>query len=78
MAYCMFFRYEGGVYGKASELLLAAEDFIPDDLRPLEAISYIKPSAVNGDGVCFKRAGWRKQRRRTKENNLVIYTKEIV
>ena len=78
MAYCMFFRYEGGVYGRASELLLAAEDWIPDDLRPIEAITYVKPSAVNGDGLCFKRAGWTKQKERTKTRNLVVYRKKIL
>ena len=74
-AYCMFFRRERGPL--ASDMILAAEMWIPQELLPIEAITYVEPSAVGGDGACFKHAGWIKQKRRSKTRNKIVYKKQI-
>ena len=76
-AYCMFFRRLTGAI--ASDLILAAEDHLPRELLPIEAITYIDPGAVTSSnpGYCFQLAGWTKQAERSVKLNLVIYKKTI-
>ena len=66
--YCAIFRNESPVL--ASTLLLAAEKAIPDHW-PRSALTFVNTTAVQGDGKCFKVAGWRKVGR-TKKGLLIL------
>ena len=56
--YCMVFRRVGGAL--ASELILAAEEWVPQDLRPITLVTFVDEDKVPSEnpGYCFKRAGW--------------------
>ena len=70
--YCSLFRNEGGV--RSSALILAAEQAVPP-CWPREALTFVDPVAVNGDGKCFKVAGWRKTGRTNR--GLIILEKTL-
>lgn len=71
---CAFFRNEGAFDGAvlSSSLILAAEKLAtskwPDNDR---FYTYVDTRKVNGDGYCFKMAGWRKCGR-TKKGLLIL------
>lgn len=73
---CAFFRNEGAFNGRvlSSELIEAAEQLAWVRWPGERLYTYINTKAVNGDGYCFKCAGWRKCGR-TKERNLLILEK---
>ena len=58
-AYCMAFRRVGGA--QASALVLAAEEWVPAELRPITMVTFVDDSKVRSanPGFCFKAAGWR-------------------
>jgi hypothetical protein len=67
---CAVFRNEGGVL---SSLLIRESCAIAWARWPGERLyTYVNPRVVHGDGACFKHAGWRKCRGRTKARRLVI------
>ena len=59
LAYCMAFRRVAGE--RASDLALAAEDFIPPDLLPIRAVTFVNTTKIRSvnPGCCFRAAGWR-------------------
>ena len=71
--YCAIFRNEGA--GLSSDLLLAAEAFIPAHY-PRAMLTYVEGAAVGGDGKCFKIAGWHKTGR-TKTRGKIILEKTL-
>ena len=67
---CSVFHNESDIL--SSELIKAACKLAwlrwPDD----RLYTYVNPKIVKGDGKCFKAAGWRKLKIRTKKRHLVI------
>lgn len=58
---CAFFRNEGAYNGMlSSEMILAAEGIARIRWGDERLYTYVNTSRVNGDGYCFKCAGWRK------------------
>ena len=58
VAYNMFFRRVKGA--RASDLIVAAETFIPPDLLPIVGVSFVDCTKVRSSnpGFCFREAGW--------------------
>lgn len=69
---CAFFRNEGERL--SSELILEAEEYAWTRWPGERLYTYVNPTAVQGDGKCFKVAGWHKCGR-TKVNRLIILEK---
>lgn len=70
------FRDEGAFDGQvlSSSLILAAEKLAWLRWPNERLYTYVNTTAVSGDGLCFKAAGWRKCGR-TKIKNLLILEK---
>ena len=68
--YCSVFRNEGPVL--SSNLIREADELArqrwPDVTRHY---THVDGREVRGDGLCFKAAGWRKLRGRTKKKHLI-------
>lgn len=73
---CAFFRNEGAFDRMvlSSELILAAEQLAWQRWPGERLYTYVNTKSVQGDGACFKHAGWRKCGR-TKINRLLILEK---
>lgn len=71
---CAVFRNEGNILSSA--LILEAESVAMSRFPNERMYTYVKTSAVRGDGCCFKKAGWKKCGR-TKANNLLILEKTV-
>ncbi len=73
---CAVFRNEGAFEGSvlSSSLILSAEELAANKWPGERLYTYVNTRLVGGDGVCFKRAGWRKCGR-TKTRNLLILEK---
>jgi hypothetical protein len=69
---CSIFRNESGVL---SSVLIREADLIAWNRWPGERLyTYVNPRAVKGDGLCFKKAGWKKCGH-TKVNRLIVLEK---
>jgi hypothetical protein len=66
---CFVFRNEGDVLssGLISEAMALAWQRWPDE----RLYTYVNPRIVQGDGKCFKAAGWTKLRGRTQKLRLI-------
>ena len=73
---CNFFRNEGAFRDEflSSRLILESEPFVIGKWGASRLYTYVNTKQVNGDGYCFKKAGWRKCGR-TKTRNLLILEK---
>lgn len=72
---CSFFRNEGAYGGTvlSSELILEAEQLaILKWDKATRFFTYVNPRLVRGDGLCFKKAGWKKVGRSKKQNLLIL------
>lgn len=70
---CAVFRNEGDRL--SSELILEAEEHAWRRWPGERLYTYVNGAAVGGDGLCFKRAGWVKLKRRTVVKRLIILEK---
>ena len=68
--YCSVFRNEGEVL--SSELVKEADILAWQRWGEKRHYTHVNPREVNGDGKCFKAAGWRKLKEHTKKNRLII------
>ena len=72
---CSVFRNEGSIL--SSKLIQEADELAwqrwPEVKRHF---TYVNPRIVQGDGKCFKAAGWRKLAGRTKKSGLIVLEKE--
>ena len=75
---CNFFRNEGAFDRKilSSKLLLESGLFVRGKWGNVRLYTYVNTGQVNGDGLCFKRAGWSKCGR-TKTRDLLILEKHL-
>jgi hypothetical protein len=73
---CAVFRNEGAYDGRilSSELIKAAEKLAWQKWPGERLYTYVNTSKVNGDGLCFKKSGWKKCGR-TKAKRLLILEK---
>jgi hypothetical protein len=70
---CAFFRNEGALNGMlSSEMILAAERLAWARWPGERLYTYVNTRAVNGDGACFKHAGWKKCGRSKKRDYLIL------
>lgn len=68
--YCSVFHNEGSVL--SSDLIKEADSLAWRRWAERRHFTHVNPKEVNGDGKCFKMAGWRKLKDRTKVNRLII------
>ena len=68
--YCSVFRNEG--HTLSSDLIREADNLAWIHWVDKRHFTHVNPKEVSGDGKCFKAAGWRKLKTRTKKSNLVI------
>ena len=68
--YCSVFRNEGEVL--SSDLVKEADQLAWKRWCETRHFTHVNPRKVNGDGKCFKAAGWRKLKERTKKQRLII------
>ena len=68
-ANCFVFRREFGVL--ASDLIKEANQLAYDRWGNVRLYTYVDPKEVKGDGLCFKKAGYKKLPGRTKKNKLI-------
>ncbi len=71
---CAVFRNEAPDKYLSSELIREAERIAWQRWPGARLYTYVDGRAVHGDGLCFKKAGWRKLKERTK-NGLIILEK---
>ena len=77
--YCSVFHNEGDVL--SSELIQEADILGWQRWADSRHYTHINPREVNGDGKCFKVAGWNKLKGRTKKQRLItleIYRNETL
>lgn len=67
---CAVFRSESNIL--SSSLILEAEVFAWDKWPGERLFTFVNGIEVQGDGLCFKRAGWRKLKRRTKSGLIIL------
>jgi hypothetical protein len=67
---CAVFRNEGEIL--SSELILEAEQLAWAIYPGARLYTYVDGHAVHGDGCCFKHAGWRKLKKRTKSGLIIL------
>lgn len=67
---CSVFRNEGETL--SSELILEAEQLAWDRWPGERLFTFVNGREVNGDGACFKHAGWKKLKRRTKSGLIIL------
>lgn len=72
--YCSVFRNEGDIL--SSELVNEADLLAWQRWQEDRHFTHVNPVVVKGDGKCFKAAGWRKLKGRTKKQGLI--TLEII
>jgi len=68
--YCSVFRNEGNIL--SSDLIREADRLAWQHWNDRRHFTHVNPREVNGDGKCFKAAGWRKLKLRTKKRHLII------
>lgn len=66
---CFVFRNEGNIL--SSKLIKEACELALNRWGDMRIYTYVNPREVNGDGACFKYAGWKKLNKRTKVNRLI-------
>lgn len=66
---CTVFHNESDIL--SSELVHEADLLAWEHWKVSRHYTYVDGKQVNGDGKCFKAAGWRKLSRRTKKNHLI-------
>jgi hypothetical protein len=67
---CAVFRNEGSVL--SSQLILEAEALAWQRWPGERLYTYVNGHAVYGDGCCFKKAGWKKLKKRTKSGLIIL------
>ena len=67
--YCSIFRNEGDVL--SSELVKEADQLAWQRWDESRHFTHVNPREVKGDGKCFKAAGWRRLKERTKKLHLI-------
>lgn len=70
---CSVFHNESSTL--SSKLILEAEELAWNRWPNERVYTYVNPRIVQGDGKCFKSAGWRKLKPRTKKHRLVVLEK---
>ena len=71
-AYCLFFRNENGnEIGLLSSAALLAAEYYVKDWEHDGFITFVNGTAVKGNGLCFRKAGW-KETGRTKEGLMIL------
>jgi hypothetical protein len=70
---CAVFRNESDRL--SSILILEAEEHAWRRWPGQRLYTYVNGKQVGGDGLCFKKAGWKKLKRRTKVNGLIVLEK---
>jgi len=68
--YCSIFHNESDIL--SSDLIKEADYLAWERWDESRHFTHVNPKEVNGDGKCFKAAGWHKLKERTKKNNLII------
>ena len=68
--YCSVFHNEGEILSR--ELVKEADLLAWTRWVERRHFTHVNPREVHGDGKCFKAAGWRKMRIRTKKQRLII------
>lgn len=71
--YCSVFHNEGSIL--SSSLIREADILAWEHWDESRHFTHVNPREVNGDGKCFKAAGWHKLKERTKKQNLIILEK---
>jgi len=70
---CAVFRNEGPVL--SSKLILEAETIASYKWPNERLFTFVDPVEVNGDGFCFKCAGWCKLKNKTKNGKIILEKK---
>ncbi len=68
--YCSVFHNEGNIL--SSQLVREADLLAWQRWEDRRHFTHVNPREVNGDGKCFKAAGWHKLKEHTKKNKLII------
>ncbi len=68
--YCSVFHNEGSLL--SSELIKEADSLAWQRWEDTRHFTHVNPREVNGDGKCFKAAGWSKLKEHTKKSHLII------
>lgn len=69
---CAVFRNEVPDRYLSSALILEAEQLAWDKWPGERLFTYVDPKSVKGDGACFKRAGWKKMKTRSKGGLIIL------
>lgn len=69
---CAVFRNEAPDCYLSSDLILEAEQLAWDRWPGERLFTYVDGKSVCGDGVCFKRAGWRKLKKRSAGGLIIL------
>jgi hypothetical protein len=67
---CSVFRNEGPIL--SSELIKQADELAWNRWPGERLYTYVDGSQVHGDGCCFKKAGWKKLKYKTKSGKIIL------